>query len=52
MRVQVHMKNVEQHTVMNSVFSIGRSVIFNVQPQTGPEGYRRFRLPDFMTIGT
>jgi hypothetical protein len=51
-RVQAHVRNVEQHTVMNSIFTIGHSFIFNVQAWTSPEGSSRIRLLGFMTIGT
>jgi hypothetical protein len=34
------------------VYRIGKGKAIPLQALTGPEGSRRLRLPDFMTIGT
>jgi hypothetical protein len=38
--------------IKNITLGFKANVVIPLQVWTGPEGYRRLRLPDFKTIGT
>jgi hypothetical protein len=52
-RINTHKRNNTKctvQTIQNTEIQIGKAI--PLQASTGPEGSRRLRLPDFMTIGT
>jgi hypothetical protein len=44
--------NIKDNNFVCITFHIGKGKEIPSQAVTGPEGSRRLRLPDFMTIGT